>query len=171
MTDKMWDDADARLMSGIHARAFDIKTQKECCSVGVVGYSNTQYDVAEGARELIFAMSNMKASLEHLHGCNRFKLVSGLTNLGIPKEAYSLAKHILGDDVITVGFACSKAKDFPQFPVDEKHIIGDAWGDESDAFLSSIDGLIRIGGGKQSLDEVKRFKEMYPEKPVIEYDF
>ncbi len=39
-------------------------------------------------------------------------------------------------------------------------MIGDEWGDESEKFLDSIDVLVRIGGGKQSMAEVKKAKEM-----------
>lgn len=153
----------------MHQRPEPKQFVKNIGCIGVIGYSAQEYDKSKGAEYLLFSMFDMEHLLTYELGCNRFKLVSGLTNLGIPKEAYSLA-NILGDDVIAVGFACSKAKDYPQFPVDEKHIIGTEWGDESEAFLSDLDGLIRIGGGEQSHEEAKKFKEMYPEKPIIEFD-
>jgi hypothetical protein len=50
--------------------------------------------------------------------------------------------------------ACKKAYDFEWFKTDEQPIIiGDNWGDETDTFVKSIDALVRIGLGKQSLLE------------------
>lgn len=166
----MWEDADKRLMDQIHARVWPKEQIKKVGSIGVIGYSGTPYDETHVPEYIVFGLSNMKATLEHQLGCRQFKIVSGLTNIGIPKEAYAMAKPMFGDDVITVGIACSKAKDFPQFPVDEKHIIGNEWGDESDFFLDYIDCLIRIGGGDQSMREANMFKERYPTKPIIEHD-
>ncbi|MBI4148037.1 hypothetical protein HY490_01990 [Candidatus Woesearchaeota archaeon] len=68
----------------------------------------------------------------------------------------------------TVGIACAKAKDYELFPVNEKIIVGDNWGDESPVFLNYIDVLVRVGGGAQSKRETAETKSRG--KPVIEYD-
>jgi hypothetical protein len=55
------------------------------------------------------------------------------------------------------------------YPVDVPPIIvGDNWGDESKTFLDSIDMLVRVGGGKQSLEECNEAKKQGIK--VVEYD-
>jgi hypothetical protein len=146
--------------------------------IGVVGYSDDKkVDELLKSREwvrnnLSWVLSNMQEQLQYIHGhCDRFELVSGLTDMGVPGIAYHfVTQGKLNQEtyVKTVGFACSKAKDFPQFPVDEKHIIGTEWGDESSAFIEYIDALIRIGDGEQSIRECNTFKKLYPNKPIEE---
>lgn len=142
--------------------------------IGVVGYSDdAKIDSLLSDRDwvrinLVWAINQMKQNLAAIHGvCDSYELVSGLTDTGIPSIAYDIAKN---DDAFlkTIGFACSKAKDFPQFPVDKKYIIGNNWGEESNAFLEYVDCIIRIGDGKQSIEECNRFKEKYPDKPIVE---
>ena len=36
-------------------------------------------------------------------------------------------------------------------------IVGNEWGDESATFLGECDVIVRVGGGKQSLDEVAAY--------------
>jgi len=84
-------------------------------------------------------------------------IVSGLTALGIPLLAYKYAES---RGWKTMGIACSKAGDYECYACDRIHIVGDNWGDETSAFLASIDVLIRIGGGKQSLEECRKAQVM-----------
>lgn len=142
--------------------------------IGIVGYSDEEkIDSLLGDRawirmNLVWSINQMKQSLAMIHGtCDSYELVSGLTDLGIPSIAYDIAKKD-SEFTKTIGFACSKAKDFPQFPVDRKYIIGDNWGEESNAFLEYIDCIIRIGDGKQAMEECNKFRETYPDKPIIE---
>lgn len=88
-----------------------------------------------------------------------------MTNIGIPALAYQEA---IKRNWKTIGIACTKASEYDLFPVDKKIIIGNEWGDESETFIDSIDILIRIGGGKQSLKETEIFKTL--NKLVIEFD-
>ena len=92
-------------------------------------------------------------------------VVSGLTNLGVPALAYNEAK-IRGWR--TVGIACSKAEEYDCFAVDERIIVGDEWGQESETFLNNIDVLVRVGGGNQAKRETGDFRKL--EKQVMEYD-
>ncbi len=130
--------------------------------VGVVGYCPpTRFD-EELAREMIAdAYGKIVATY-----CGRpIDVVSGLTNVGVLKIAYEEAvkRHWT-----TTGIACAKAAEHPLFPVDHKFIIGEEWGDESSVFLGSIDLIVRIGNGKQSLRETEEVKKRG--LPVFEYD-
>lgn len=97
-------------------------------------------------------------------------VVSSWLACGIPLIAYQEAKRL---NIVTVGFACAAgfkeliflifesfilicyvAKNEKTFDCDEVHIVGKQWGDETSAFLSFIDGLVKIGGG---IAEAKQF--------------
>lgn len=118
--------------------------------VGVVGYSGQKFNETDATFLLGEAWGEIGIKGDSV-------IVSGLTNLGIPALAYGFAADY---GLKTMGIACSKAKDYECFPCDRVHIIGDNWGDESEAFLASIDYLVRIGGGKQSHAECQRAKEL-----------
>lgn len=92
-------------------------------------------------------------------------IVSGLTNVGVLKIAYEEAKIRKWR---TVGIACKRAEEHPLFHVDEKIIVGENWGDESPGFIEAIDGIIRIGTGKQSVRETELVKGKG--LPSFEYD-
>ena len=133
----------------------EITEKEKKMKIGVIGYSGQKFD-EEKAKELI------KQGLEQVGAKVGDWLVSGLTNLGIPKLAYKIATNI---GMGTVGIACELAKDYDLFPVDIKIIKGDNWGDESETFLNYIDCLIKVGGGKQSEEEFEKF-----DRPKIEFD-
>ena len=131
--------------------------------VGVVGYCPpSQFDEEEALRLLRDAYDQ----IAHEYSATGFTIVSGLCNVGIPKLAYEEAEH---RDWRTAGIACRKAFAHEWFPVSEEpRIVGTDWGEESDAFLESIDILVRVGGGPQSLLEAQRMKERL--KPVYEFE-
>ncbi len=83
-------------------------------------------------------------------------IVAGLTNVGVSSIAYRLAKEF---GFFTVGIAPQQAFRFELFPVDEQHIVGNKFGEESEFFLRSISQLIRIGGGPQSMREIQMARE------------
>lgn len=85
--------------------------------------------------------------------------------MGIPALAY---REAVKKGWKTVGIACEKAKEYDLFDVDEKHIVGKEWGDESESFLDMIDMMIKVGGGKQSKEEAEKAKKMG--KLVFEYE-
>jgi hypothetical protein len=122
--------------------------------VGIVGYSEQKFDIEKASKLL------EECFQEHviLNDFNEIRfIVSGLTNIGVPKISYEFAqKHYIA----TMGIACAKARKYDCFPCDRVHIVGNEWGDESETFLSSIDVLIRIGGGNQSKTECARAKEL-----------
>jgi hypothetical protein len=96
-------------------------------------------------------------------------VVSGLTNVGVLKLAYEEAKRRgWKTGAVTSKKALEQYAD-NLFPIDEEPvIIGKNWGDESPTFVNSIDAMVRIGLGPQSLREAKQIKEAG--KPAYEYD-
>ncbi len=132
--------------------------------VGVVGYCPpTKFDEVEARKMVIDAYNKVQEVFQF--GNVFITIVSGLTNVGVLKIAYEEAtKRRWG----TAGVACERALEHELFPVDEKIIVGENWGDESPTFINSIDAIIRIGGGKQSLHETEIIKSQG--KMSFEYD-
>ena len=121
--------------------------------IGVVGYCPpTKFDESKA---LIF-IKDAFDKLEKLYNGHEKSVVSGLTNVGIPRLAYEEAKRRNWE---TVGIACKKTDEYERFPVDLEIVTGENWGDESPRFLRSIDVLVRVGGGKQALDETNEAKK------------
>jgi len=125
--------------------------------IGIIGYSTQSFDKRK-AREEIKRIYN---ELEDKYG--NVSIISGYTNLGIPKIAYEEATN---RGWKTKGIACKKAHNYETYPVDEYIIVGENWGDESEKFLNSVDILVKIGGGEQSDNELKKSKE----KNIIIYE-
>lgn len=146
--------------------------------IGVIGFSDMKnpnlrnpeiYD--SGVMTVIMFFQNR---LRQKYGSDvKFELVGGLTDTGVNKYAYEYATNKFHNTgfVKTIGFSCSKASDYPCFPVDEKHLIGSEWGDESEAFLEYIDALVKIGGGEQSQKEWDMFTTKYPKKICYDASF
>ncbi|MGD1856586.1 MAG: hypothetical protein ACFB2W_20290 [Leptolyngbyaceae cyanobacterium] len=135
-----------------------LNTEQTKLRVGVVGYSNQDFDYIAALRLIQEAFDDISPDAD-------VEIVSGLTDLGIPALAYQEAVR---RGWKTVGIACAKAFDYSCFPVDDVIIYGDNWGDESHVFLTMIDVLIRIGGGTQSHFEACAAKR--EGKRVIEFD-
>jgi len=129
--------------------------------IGVVGYSSSPFD-EEKAREYL---QHAFDALQREYPGRIYIVVSGLTNLGVPKIAYDEATK---RNWKTVGISCSKAYTMECFNVDKRLIVGDDWGDESESFIEQIDVLVRIGGGPQSFNEVTMMRRM--NKPIKEYE-
>jgi hypothetical protein len=127
--------------------------------IGVVGYSGAKFneDIAKALLAIAFDIIDEEF--------NDIEIVSGLTDIGIPGLAYRMADK---RGWKTVGLSAKEAKEYDCYDVDEEIIIGENFGDESEEFIKTIDALIRIGGGKQSLDETEKAKEKGIS--VYEYD-
>ena len=122
--------------------------------IGVVGYTHSRFNIDKARSALMCAVSKI---------ANHFKpadidIVSGLTNLGIPKLAYEFADRC---GYTTVGISAKEAKKehCGFFPVDDIKLIGECYGDESSYFVDQIEALVRIGGGQQSHKEVELFRQ------------
>lgn len=124
--------------------------------LGVVGYCPpTKFDENEAKKNIVEGYNQFDLDFPS----REIVVVSGLTSVGVLKLAYEEAKR---RGWKTAGVACKQAYAFKNnwFPVDEEPIIiGDNWGDESLAFVSSIDALVRIGVGKQSIREAEFVKK------------
>jgi hypothetical protein len=129
--------------------------------IGIVGYSTTEFDEERAKFILDAAIAYVRIERD----VEQIEIVSGLTNIGIPKLAYELAEKY---GYPTRGIACSKATDYACFPCDHVHIVGQEWGEESTMFLTSIDFLIRIGGGVQSHAETVEAIRLGI--PILEFD-
>lgn len=130
--------------------------------VGVVGYCPpTNFDEDEAKRMVRDAFDKVV----EFFGDHEIVVVSGLTNVGVLKIAYEEAVR---RGWRTAGIACERAQEHELFPVDEKVIVGENWGDESPTFVDSIQAMVRIGVGKQSLRETQLVKSRG--FPTFEYD-
>lgn len=125
--------------------------------VGLVGYSALPYDKVTARRLLRKAFSQIEADYPGVPK----RLVSGLTNMGIPAQGY---KEAVKRGWATEGISCSKARGMKWFPVSTTRLVGKNWGDESPYFLRRIHVLVRVGGGSQAKVEVAKAKRMA--KPV-----
>ena len=122
--------------------------------VGVVGYTD---DWGEWSFDRGRARAILRVELGRVAEANRgrtIEVVTGLTDMGIPKIAYEVAAEY---GMICVGLASWKALNNPQVHVDKIILEGADWGDESETFLDYIDQLIKVGGGPQSEAEFKAF--------------
>ena len=126
--------------------------------VGVVGYSSQSFDQRTALLLIQKAFDSLDQTVD-------VAIISGLTQLGVPALAY---EESVRRGWQTVGVACKKAFQYPCFPVDDRIIVGDNWGDESSTFLNTIDVLIRIGGGTQSHLEARLAKSQG--KCVMEFE-
>lgn len=129
--------------------------------IGVVGYSTTDFDEDTARFILDSAIGYVRIERDD----DDVEIVSGLTNLGVPKLAYEIAEKY---GYQTRGIACAKATDYECFPCDHVQIVGEDWGEESTIFLTSIDFLIRVGGGVQSHAET--VEAIRTGIPVLEFD-
>ncbi|CAK8722819.1 MAG: hypothetical protein CDV28_1139 [Candidatus Electronema aureum] len=112
--------------------------------IGVVGYSFNKFDLDLAAKMMrsafdIFVPKNAESE--------NIEIVSGLTNIGVPRIAYQLADR---RNFITVGISAEQAFQVHcgVYPVKKQIIRGINFGDESEVFIRYIDFLIRIGGGR-----------------------
>ncbi len=130
--------------------------------IGVVGFSQENIDHAL-ARNIL--LRSFRQLIERNNQDESVEIVSGLTNIGIPKIAYQIADEF---GFITVGISAEKALYVKCgiYHVDKQIIEGKDFGDESITFIDYIDHLIRVGGGKQSHQEVDMFIEKCDQRGI-----
>ena len=124
--------------------------------IGVGGFSRSQFD----KKMAILKLRNVLEKLTIGKPPASIEIISGYTNMGVPRIAYRLA-----DDMgfKTVGFSAKQALRVRAgvYPVKEVILEGERFGEESQKFIEYIDILVRIGGGPQSRKEVELFKTHY----------
>ncbi|MFN0200381.1 MAG: hypothetical protein ACKVTZ_02615 [Bacteroidia bacterium] len=124
--------------------------------IGVVGFSRNAFDKATAIQKLVQIFAKLLIDKE----IDEIEIVSGYTASGVPLIAYQLADKL---GVETVGFSAKQALKVRSgvHPVKKVILVGDKFGEESEAFVAYLDILVRIGGGKQSRHEVELFKKMH----------
>ena len=127
--------------------------------IGVVGFSRNQFD----KKAAILQLRNHLEYFIEKYPDHEISVVSGYTNMGVPRLAYQIADDL---GLHTVGFSAKQALRVRSgvYPVKEEIIIGERFGDESKEFIEYIDMLLRVGGGPQSRKEVEMFKARYQDK-------
>jgi hypothetical protein len=135
--------------------------------IGIVGYSSSNFDLSKAKYLIELGIEYMSCYIRGLTLRNDITVVSGLTNLGIPKLAYEYASC---KGYQTIGIACERAKDYECYPVNETIIEGKNWGDESSLFVNKIDCFVRIGGGDQSKNEAVLFRSLKPNAEILEFN-
>lgn len=120
--------------------------------VGVIGYSGQKFDTIKAWGLLQKGFTQIKSDMN----ADKLMVISGLTDMGIPSLSYYIARQ---NNWNIGGVAPEAAFEYKWFPMsndgDELVISGIDWGDESPKFLDSVDVLLRIGGGVQSLYETQ----------------
>ncbi len=121
--------------------------------IGVVGYCPpTVFDEDKALQLLSEALDEIVADHPDV---THFIIVSGLTNVGVPALAYYAAMDRMWG---TVGIAGAQAESYECFPVDERVIVSEEQGNESETFANACSVGVRIGSGEQSHDEMARLK-------------
>jgi len=134
--------------------------------IGVVGFSRSSFD----KKTAILKLRNILEFLAEGKNPKEIEVVSGYTNMGVPRIAYRLADDM---GLVTVGFSAQQALRIRAgvYPVQKKILVGERFGDESEAFIEYIDILIRIGGGPQSRHETALFKQRYADQDLSQILF
>lgn len=163
--------------------------------IGVIGYSGKSFPIFEASQKFIKSLECLLGRHKYYTTVKNGKcvnvlnkddcsdilfakypsieIVSGYTDRGIPALSYVLAKlycqKLYGNiECTTTGFAPKEALSARLCKVDKEIIVGEKFGDESEAFVDYVDVLIKIGGGEQSIKEFALFKKKKPNNIAIE---
>lgn len=126
--------------------------------IGFVGYSAMKFDESK-AKEIIHTI------FESFNDDEDYVIVSGATNMGIPKLVYEEAENY---NMYLMGVMCKDGYTCELYPCDNILAVGNNWGDESETFIDLIEELYKIGGGPQSEKETKM--ALKKGLPVYEYE-
>lgn len=130
--------------------------------IGIVGEIDFESE-KDAARLLLRHAINMAIMEEG--GGRPVEIVTGLVNEGIPALAFELA---LERKYKTAGISTEEAWDYEWLPVDQCVLDCLQWGEQRMLFRNYIHALVRIGGGKQPLEDVAAVRKTG--KPVYEFD-
>jgi hypothetical protein len=118
--------------------------------VGVVGFSAQPFDEALARAWMAEALDALAALAPDPAARGALTLVTGLTDVGMNAIAHRLARE-RGHALASVSSLA--ALEWPCFGVERAHLVGERWGEESEAFVGSLDAFLRVGGGPQSVRE------------------
>ncbi|MBT8448966.1 MAG: hypothetical protein KJO69_04715, partial [Gammaproteobacteria bacterium] len=133
--------------------------------VGVVGYSGQKFDETDAREILEEALDDIEDEYVESGDFESITIVSGLTNMGIPKVAYEIADS---RGYGTMGVAPEQANEYELYPVDEIIYEGENFGDESETFIDMLDVFVRVGGGAQAQHELELAEA--EDISILEYD-
>jgi len=91
--------------------------------VGIVGFSDDKFIPCEDTVRAYFKQGIKDLGLEGQY----LIIVSGATNMGVPKIAYEEAVKL---GFSTVGITAKEAMKYDLFPVDKLTLVGEKFGDE-----------------------------------------
>lgn len=137
------------------------QAKRKIIKVGVIGYSAQKFPEGKAKQFLLDTFKSIMKKYEH----SQLEIVSGYSNIGVPRLAYEIADKL---GLITVGFAPKEVLNYELYPIKKKIIKGEKFGDESIYFLKYIDILVRVGGGNQAKREWEIFKKY--KKPMYFLD-
>lgn len=89
-------------------------------------------------------------------GATELHVISSLSDSGVPQAAYHIARQRGWNCGGIAPKAVMRQRIFPMnVDGDIMKIVGNRWGDESEAFINECDVLLRVGNSRQSMDEAE----------------
>lgn len=129
---------------------------------GVVGFSGSWKRNPRPDAEAITARVLERLFRDASAGDAPVWCVSGATDFGVPAIAYRVAGDL---GLCRVGITAEQAFRYPLAELDRLTVIGERFGDESEAFVRACNVVWMIGGGPQSEREVRLAHRLG--KPVV----
>jgi hypothetical protein len=120
--------------------------------VGVVGFSGTPFDEAHARQAL-------REILSLFQGQQEVEIVSGWSNIGIPRIAYEEAEKLGIGRLVGLAPRAVRAQPCGLYSVHKEMLVGETFGDESQTLVDYCDVMVRVGGGPQAFREVAMFRE------------
>jgi hypothetical protein len=148
-----------------------VKAEHGFYVVGVAGFSGqwsteklaTDPNVAELVLEANRALRSSLQELKLKHD-DRLIVSSGATDEGAPKLAYELCTEL---SILAMGVTSNRAAAYPLATMNYLIVSGEDWGDESPAFVRTLDELVVLGGGAQTRREAMLAAKEYGKRVTI----
>lgn len=133
---------------------------KEKALVGVVGTSRHGLVEKSVAKDTVYSALD-EAAAEAAKAGKEVAIVSG--GGLVPKLAFqwAAANGCSAKQVVSAAVRSTPSGV-------ERIEIGKNYGDESEVFVGMVDILVRVGGGPQSHDELRRFRDVHPQGHLVE---
>lgn len=154
------------------------KFSNKILRIGVIGYSSKSFPIHKAHTKLFEVLYGLISNPVYKN--HAIEIWSGWTDYGIPALAYSIVDSLNlvyyykdpsdSSKFEKIGIAPKIALQEKLCKVDRYHIVGSNYGDESNYFLSNVDILIKVGGGKQSINEYETFAKKFPFRKRIEIE-